>query len=159
MAILKLVTGVDNKILRTPSVTVKKIDRKMKKLAHDMTETLFDCDGLGLAAPQIGQNIRLYIARLNYHTANEMIIPMFNAEFTNMSDEFEEGEEGCLSLPGKFGVVSRAKQVTVKYMDINGKSVTLNLADMNARLMQHEIDHLNGVLIADKMIREIKEEK
>lgn len=155
MAILPLTIGFDNKILRTESVSVKKIDREVKDLVKSMIDTMMDCDGLGIAAPQVGVNSRIYIARLNFDTPHEMIVPMINAEILQMSDETADAEEGCLSLPKRFGIVRRSKEVTVRYNDVKGKTHTLHFADLNARIMQHEMDHLKGTLIADKMIKEI----
>lgn len=158
MAILPIVTGIDNKILRTKSKPVKRIGRKIKKLIKDMIETMKSADGLGIAAPQVGVNLRIYIARLNFNTQNEMIVPMINAEFLTVSDEKDEHEEGCLSIPKRFGTLRRSKEVSVCYMDERGVKHTLHLADLNARIMQHEIDHLNAVLIADKWEKEIEPE-
>lgn len=155
MAVKKIITGVDNKILRARSAPVKKIDRKIKKLVTDMIETMQAVDGLGIAAPQVSANLRIFIARLNFNTANEIIVPMINSEFIKISDETEEGEEGCLSVPGKFGIVRRAKFVTIAYTNLRGQKQTLNLSDLNARIVQHETDHINGILFVDKMIREI----
>lgn len=151
MALLEITKGVDNKILRASSAPVKKIDRKIKKLIADMTDTMLAVDGLGIAAPQVGVNLRIYIARLNFNTPNEIIAPMINVEFLSLSDEKENNEEGCLSIPGKFGLVRRSKSVTIRYMDEKGKSHTLKLSGLNARIMQHETDHLEGILIADKI--------
>lgn len=159
MAILKIITGVDNKILRAKSVPVKKIDRVTKKLVADMIETMQAVDGLGIAAPQVGVNLRIFIARLNFDTANEIIVPMINSEFLKVSEETEEGEEGCLSVPRKFGIVRRAKKVTIKYLDLRGQPQTLNLSDLNARIVQHETDHIDGILFVDKMVREIGEKE
>lgn len=155
MALLPLTIGFDNKILRTKSAPVKKIDRKIKQLVKDMTDTMMDCDGLGIAASQVGVNLRIYIARLNFDTPHEMLVPMLNTEFLSMSEETVDVEEGCLSLPKRFGIVRRSAEVTIKYMDVKGKDHTLHFTGLNARIMQHETDHLNGILIADKMIREI----
>lgn len=155
MAVFSIVTGIDNKILRTKSVPVKKIDRKIKHLIADMIETMEHAEGLGIAAPQVGVNLRIYIARLNFNTPNEMIVPMINAEFLSVSEEKEGGEEGCLSIPGKFGLVRRSKAVTIRYMDEKEKIHTLKLNALNARIMQHETDHLNGILISDKMEQEL----
>ena len=157
MAVLKLTTGVDNKILRTVSAPVKKIDKTIKKLVADMIDTVMDCDGLGIAAPQVGVNLRMYIARLNHATPNEMWVPMLNAEFQSRSVETHSAEEGCLSIPGKFGIVERAASVTIRYMDMKGKFHVLHLGGLNAKIMQHEMDHLNGTLIADKW-HEVHEE-
>lgn len=152
MAVLPLTQGVENPILRTVSKPVKNIDKKIKKLVDDMIDTMEDADGLGIAAPQVGVNLRIYIARLNYNTNNEMIVPMINAELVELSRETDDEEEGCLSIPKKFGVVNRSKTVTVRYRDIKNREVTLHLDGLNARIMQHEMDHLNATLIADRWI-------
>lgn len=151
MAILEIQKGTDNKILRAKSLEVKKIDSKIKKLISDMIETMKHAEGIGIAAPQVGVNLRLYIARLNFGTDHELIIPMVNPEIVSHTEFSEPGEEGCLSLPKQFGTVRRAKKVTVKFTNIKGQENTLELEDLNARIMQHEMDHLNGILIADKM--------
>ena len=135
------------------------MDRKIKRLVADMIETMQAVDGLGIAAPQVGENLRIFIARLNFDTANEIIVPMINSEFLKISDETEEGEEGCLSVPRVFGIVRRAKTVTIKYTDLRGQPQTLNLSDLNARIVQHETDHIDGILFVDKMVREIGEKE
>ena len=117
MAVLEITQGVENKILRAKSVSVKKIDRAVKKLVADMIDTMVDANGLGIAAPQVGVNARIYIARLNFNTPSEMVVPMLNAEFLEESSEMESREEGCLSIPGKFGAVRRHSKVTIRYMD------------------------------------------
>lgn len=157
--VLPIVKGVDNKVLRTKSLPVKKTDKKLKKLIADMTDTLLDCDGLGIAAPQVGVNLRIYVARLNFQTSNETIVPMINAEIINFSKETELGEEGCLSVPKRYGLIKRFESVTVKYMDAKGQRHVLKLEGLNARLMQHEIDHLDGILIVDKMEKEVLPEE
>lgn len=157
MAVKKIITGVDNPVLRTKSAPIKKIDRKIKQLVADMIETMQAVDGLGIAAPQVGENLRVFIARLNFNTPNEIIMPMINPELLKISEETEEGEEGCLSVPKKFGIVRRAKSVTVAYTNLRGQPQTLSLNDLNARIVQHETDHIDGILFVDKMIREIGE--
>lgn len=155
MAILPLTQGADHKILRTKSSEVSKIDRKIKNLIRDMIDTMNDAQGLGIAAPQVGVNLRLFIARLNYGTPNETIVPMINSEILHTLDEFEEGEEGCLSLPKRFGVVKRMKELTVQFTDTKGHKKILHLTGLNARIIQHETDHINGKLFIDRMEREI----
>ncbi|PJC37261.1 peptide deformylase [Candidatus Peregrinibacteria bacterium CG_4_9_14_0_2_um_filter_53_11] len=151
MAVLPIEKGTENKILRTHSKEVKTIDKKIKKFVNDMIETMFDADGIGIAAPQVGVNLRIFIARLNFDTPHEMIVPMINPVLENFSKKTTNVEEGCLSIPGRFGKVRRSSTVTVHYTDIKGKRVTLHLEGLNARIMQHETDHLDATLIADKM--------
>ncbi|PIQ77294.1 peptide deformylase [Candidatus Peregrinibacteria bacterium CG11_big_fil_rev_8_21_14_0_20_46_8] len=154
MAILPIVTGVQDKILRTESKPVKNIDKKIKKLIKDMTDTVIDVDGLGIAAPQVGVNLRIYIARLNHGTRHEMWVPMINPEFLQLGGKREKNEEGCLSIPNKFGDVERRTEVLMRYQDEKGKTHVLQLDSLNARIMQHEMDHLNGTLIADHWKKE-----
>lgn len=159
MAVLPITTGINNPILRSLSKPVKVIDKKIKKLVADMIETMFAAEGIGIAAPQVGVNLRIYIARLNFDTPREMVVAMINPEFHNLSAKIDEGEEGCLSIPKKFGIVPRHSEVTIIYSDLKNNRITLNLDGLNARIMQHEMDHLNAMLIADRFISEVTEER
>lgn len=144
MSKLKIQTGPKNKFLRAKSVPVKKISRDVKKLLIDMKQTLAAEKGLGLAAPQVGKNIRAVIIKIE-----EMYVPMINPEITRRSKEKEICEEGCLSLPKQYRYISRAREVTVSFLDIKGGEHILHLEKLSARVTQHEIDHLDGVLISD----------
>lgn len=155
MAVLLLAQGADNKILRTASAEVTKIDRKIKDLIRDMIDTMIHAEGIGIAAPQVGMNLRLFIARLNHGTVHETIIPMINPEILEKSEEIEAGEEGCLSLPKRFGVVPRTRNLTVRFTDMKGQKRTLHLEDLNARIIQHEADHIDGHLFIDRMEHEL----
>lgn len=159
MAVLPLTQGADNQVLRAKSSEVKKIDRKIKKLVSDMTDTMNAADGLGIAAPQVGVNLRIFIARLNFNTPQEVIVPMVNPEIVHRSKEIEKGEEGCLSLPKRFGIVPRAHELTVNFTDQKGQSHTLQLSGLNAKIIQHETDHIDGKLFVDSMEREIPPEE
>lgn len=151
MSILKIEKGKDNKILRTKSKPVAKIDKKIKKLVSDMLDTLNDEKGFGLAAPQVGENVRILLARFNNETDHEMIVMLVNPEIIYESEEMVIGEEGCLSLPGIYKPVNRHKLIRVKFLDIKGNKQILELEDLNARIVQHEIDHLDGVLFIDRV--------
>lgn len=143
--ILKLELGKDNPILRKKSKPIKSIDKKLKKFIKDMIATMHEAKGVGIAAPQVGVNDRLCIVTLN----DKKVVPMINPEIIYKSDEKEWGEEGCLSLPKEFGDVERSKEITVTYLDESENQITLKLKDFNARVVQHEIDHLDGVLFID----------
>lgn len=158
MAKLKIITGEHNPILRAMSEKVKKFDAGLKKFAQDLKETMIKAKGLGIAAPQVGKNIRVFIAILNYKTESQVIMTMVNPEIITHSEETEIGEEGCLSLPGKFGNVERFKRVTVEFFDPDGGRQVFELSGLNARVVQHETDHINGVLFIDKM-KEAEERK
>lgn len=147
---IKIETGTDNKILRTISEPVKAVTGELRSFVLDMVKSMEAEAGVGIAAPQLGRNIRMVICKLNPTEKNEVIVPMINPTFLDVSDEEEDGEEGCLSVPKTWGMVKRAKRVMVRYTNLKGKEMTLELTDFNARIIQHEIDHLDGILFIDK---------
>lgn len=153
MSKLKIITGEKNPILRAVSVPVKKFDKALKKFAKDLKETMIKAKGLGIAAPQVGENIRVFIAVFNYKTDNQVMVTMVNPEIISHSTETIIDEEGCLSLPGEYGNVERFKKITVEFFDLDGARQAFELAGMNARVVQHENDHLNGVLFIDKLAK------
>ena len=152
MALLKLETGTQNEILRTVSQPVKKIDKSLVKFIEDMKETMEKSNGIGLAAPQVGKNIRVVVTKFNHDTKNELILGMINPVILSRSKEEEIGEEGCLSVPKKFDNVVRSKDILLKYEDVKGRENMLKLSGLNARIIQHEIDHLDGILFVDKIV-------
>ena len=145
---LTIQTGTNNQILRKVSLAVTKVTPELRQLIEEMFVTMQHEKGVGLAAPQVGQNIRLILVTLSKGRKHE-VFPMFNPELLQVSSEQEICEEGCLSIPGVFAEVTRAAAVTVNYLDENGKAQFQRLEGMNARVVQHEIDHLNGVLFTD----------
>lgn len=149
---MQVETGTKNQVLRTVSKPVRQVTKELRRFALDMVKTMEAEQGVGLAAPQVGRNIRLIICKLNPGGKNEVIIPMVNPTVLEESDIREEGEEGCLSLPGVWGKVERAKSVLLRYTNLKGKEQTLELNDFNARIVQHEIDHLDGVLFVDRAV-------
>lgn len=155
---LSLQTGTKNEILRTVSKPVKEITSDLKIFALDMAKTMDAENGVGLAAPQVGRNIRLIIVKLNPGEHNEIVFPMVNPDIVERSNETEDGEEGCLSLPGMWGKVNRSSRILVRYKNLKNQEQTLELEHFNARIIQHEIDHLDGVLFVDRAF-EIEEEK
>lgn len=154
MALLKVETGTDNQKLRQISQPVRKVDKNILKLIKNMEATMEKESGCGLAAPQVGELLRVVIVMLNQQTDQEVIIPMINPEIVFHSEEMEVGEEGCLSVPDYFDEVKRYKDIVVKYQDAKGREQMLKLSDLNARVVQHEIDHLNGILFVDKLVKE-----
>ncbi len=151
MSVLKIETGKDNPILRAKSKEVEKIDKKLLKFIENMKETMMVDNGLGIASPQVGVNLRVIVCHLNYDSPNAMIIPMINPKITFRSEEMIVGEEGCLSLPDQFGDVERHKEIVVKFLDKKGNEQVLRLEGMNATVVQHEVDHLDGVLFIDRV--------
>lgn len=147
MKILPIVK-IPNKILRKVSRDVKK--EKMdssdfRELCDNMAFTMVEKDGVGLAAPQVGLNIRL----ISVNTKDGPII-MINPKIIKKSLLKEWGEEGCLSVPETFGKVKRHKKVKCSYLDINGKKNTISANGLLSVVIQHEVDHLDGVLFIDK---------
>ncbi len=141
---LKIVTGADQKILRTKTKRVPAVTKEVQKLLKEMEKATVKADGLGLAAPQVGLDMRMCIARINGR-----LTPLVNPEITWKSKITETAEEGCLSLPGIWVPVSRAVEIVVQYQTARGDKKELKLSDMDARVVQHETDHLDGKLIID----------
>lgn len=158
MAVLKVETGTDNLILREKSQPVRKIDRHIQKLVKDMEVTMEHDNGCGLAAPQIGQHLRIIMVKLNQLTDQELNIAMINPEIIFFSKEKYIDEEGCLSVPGYFDEVERAMDIIVKFKDLKNREQMLKLSDLNARVVQHEIDHLDGILFTDKIVEGVPAE-
>lgn len=144
--ILSVITH-PNEILRQKAKEVVDIKSKeIQQLIPDMVETMIEEDGIGLAAPQINKSIRMIAVN-----TKEGPFILINPKITKKSWKKEVGEEGCLSVPGVFGLVKRSKEIIVKFLDQNGKEQKLKAKDMLARVVQHEVDHLNGVLFIDKL--------
>ena len=151
MALLKMERGKDNPILRAHSIEIKKIDRKLIKFIEDMRETMEHEKGIGLAAPQVGVNTRVVVCKFNYDSPHELIIGMINPVIVSRSKQFDLSEEGCLSLPKQFDGIARHHALTVKFLDIKGREQVLKLTNLNARIVQHEVDHIDGKLYIDHL--------
>jgi peptide deformylase len=146
MAVLTIKTLPDP-VLRRKSKKVSTIDRSVKKLIRDMTETLHAEDGrAGLAAPQVGVSLRVTVICL----PDEEDIVLINPEIVRRKGR-RLVEEGCLSIPGYIGKVTRAETVTAKGLDIRGKEFRVKGEGLLAQALEHEIDHLNGILYIDRM--------
>lgn len=149
MAIRKILT-MEQPVLRTRAKKVSRFDAYLEKLVHDMWETMYEAPGVGLAAPQIGESIRVLVAEFE-----ENHVALVNPEITKRSDEMLLGTEGCLSIPGLVGEdVPRHAEITVKGRDPKGKEIRLKAGGWWARVLQHEIDHLDGVLYIDRIPKE-----
>jgi peptide deformylase len=139
-------------VLRERARDVVTVDDDVRKLVHDMADTMYDAPGLGLAAPQLGVQRRVIVYDLG-----EGLHALINPEILERDGE-ETEEEGCLSLPGLQYPVARAARVTVAGLDETGERVTYEADEMHARVVQHEIDHLDGILIVDRIDRELRKE-
>lgn len=169
MAVREIVT-VPHDVLRRKAKNVTKIDDKLQTLIDDMVDTMRDAPGVGLAAPQIGISERLIVVEYFENEEDEekegeeladapkKLYVVLNPEITRKSTEMEVGTEGCLSIPGYHGDVERHLAITVKGQNRHGQPITLKLKDWTARIFQHEIDHLDGVLFTDKATKVWKPE-
>ena len=138
-----------DEILRKISKNVDVIDDSLKSLVDDMFETMYHADGVGLAAPQIGILKRIIVIDIEV-IKKVMINPEIISESTT---DMQDGPEGCLSVPGIEDTVRRPKLLTVRYMNLDGEIVTEEARDLYARVICHEVDHLNGILFTDKVLK------
>jgi len=137
---------VPEPILRQKSKRVKTIDGSVQKLIGDMIETMHSASGVGLAAPQVGVPLRVVVIGM----PEEEDFVLINPEIVRRSGE-RLVTEGCLSVPGYFGEIKRAQRVTVKGRNLSGKEVRIKAEELLAQALEHEIDHLNGVLYIDHL--------
>ncbi len=145
MAVLPILK-FNNPVLRRKAKRVPSLDGGIQKLIDSMIETMQEASGVGLAAPQVGQSVRLIVVQL----PEEEPIVLVNPEVVRRTGE-RIVEEGCLSLPGYTGEVKRSVCVTVKGRDRTGKETRIKGEEMLAHVLEHEIDHLNGVLYIDRL--------
>ncbi|WP_097025549.1 peptide deformylase [Clostridium peptidivorans] len=145
---LRSIREIGDELLRKKSKKVEKIDDRLQVLLDDMLETMYESNGVGLAAPQIGILKRVVVIDIG-----EEPVFLINPEIIKTEGSYID-EEGCLSIPGEQGEVERPYKVTVKALDRNGNEVVIEGEELMARALCHEIDHLNGVLFVDKIIKE-----
>jgi peptide deformylase len=132
-------------VLRTPAVPVTDFDAELRKLVQDLTDTMREAPGAGLAAPQIGVGLRVF----TYHIEGELG-HLVNPDLT-LSEETQDGDEGCLSIPGLTWDCKRALSVVARGFTMYGEPVTIEGSQMLARAIQHETDHLDGILFVDRL--------
>lgn len=138
-------------ILKKRAEPVAVVDDDIRRLLDDMLETMYDADGLGLAAPQVGRSIRAIV--IDVHAKDEPPAPLrlVNPKILDLSEETAVHEEGCLSVPEQYAEVRRPKRVKVRYLDENGETREVEGEGMLAVCLQHEIDHLKGTLFVDHL--------
>ena len=151
MALIPIVMLPDP-VLRTVADPVTEVTDGVRQLLDDMAETMYDAPGIGLAAPQINLSQRLIVMDCGSDDAPELF-KMINPEIVNQSSELSILEEGCLSIPDQTADVQRPAIVDVKYTDVNGAEQMLTCEGLLGACVQHEIDHLNGVLFIDHISR------
>lgn len=143
MAVLTI-TKLGAEVLRRPAKEVDKVTKRISKLTKDMLETMYAADGVGLAGPQVGEDLRVIVL-----DAGDGPLAIINPRIVETQGESVD-VEGCLSLPGVVGYVARHSEVTVEGLDEKGKHLRISAEGLLARALQHEIDHLDGVLFIDR---------
>ena len=133
-------------VLRTPAEPVRDFDAELRRLVKDLTDTMLDAPGAGLAAPQIGVGLRVFTYHVDDHEPGHLINPSLD-----LSKEEDEDDEGCLSFPGLAYPVKRAWGVVAKGFNMYGDPVTIEGTELLARCIQHETDHLDGVIFIDRL--------
>ncbi len=136
-------------ILRKKCDPVEKVDDDLRKLMTDMLETMYKAPGIGLAAVQIGILKRLIVIDISKNGEKKTPLFLVNPEIINLSEKTSIYEEGCLSLPDQFAEIERPAECKLRYIDFNGKEKELKATGLLATCIQHEIDHLNGILFID----------
>ena len=139
-------------VLRTPAVPVVDFDKELRTLVADLTDTMLEAPGRGLAAPQVGVGLRVF----TWHVDGELG-HLVNPQLT-LSEEIQDGEEGCLSIPGLSIDCRRALSVVAHGFDQHGEPLVVEGSEMLARAIQHETDHLDGILFVDRLDREARRE-
>ena len=149
---IRKIVKLGDEVLRKQSKPMQKFDLRLWLLLRDMAETMYKAEGVGLAAPQVGILRRVVVIDIG-----EGLVELINPEIIAMEGE-QVGQEGCLSVPGRRGVVIRPNKVTVRAQDRNGKHFELTGEGFMARAICHELDHLDGVIYVDKMEYEVFDE-
>lgn len=140
-------------LLRQQSKPIEQVDAEITRLADDMLETMYDAPGIGLAAIQIGVPRRMLVIDISREDEDRKPVVFINPEILTVSDDVSTYEEGCLSIPDYYAEVERPAALTLAYIDRDGKKQTLEADGLLATCLQHEIDHLNGVLFIDHISR------
>ncbi len=139
-------------VLRTPAELVRDFDKQLRTLVADLTETMLDAPGVGLAAPQIGVGLRVFTYHIDDEQAGHLINPVLHFP----TDEEQDGAEGCLSIPGLTFDCRRRAHVVAHGQNMYGDPITVEGTALLARCVQHETDHLDGVLFVDRLDLETK---
>lgn len=151
MSVLKIVKYPSD-ILKQKLLPVENFNSDLKYIVRDMFETMYAHNGIGLAANQVGINKRIVVVDISLKGEKKVLpIALINPEITYQSKKKQIAEEGCLSFPGFFDKISRSVSIEVEYYDINGKKQKILAEGLLARVLQHEIDHINGITFIERM--------
>jgi peptide deformylase len=140
-----------DRVLRQPAKRVSKVDDELRQTVKEMLQTMYSFDGIGLAAPQVGIHKQLIVVDCEPDKPEVPPMILINPEIKNYGPELAKDQEGCLSVPEVYMDVERPEAVEIAYRDENGRPRTLKANGLLARVIQHEIDHLNGVMFVDRI--------
>lgn len=145
------ISYLGDRVLRQPAKRIAKIDNDLRELVRKMLQTMYSEDGIGLAAPQVAVNKQLLVVDADPENAAAPPLVMINPKIIRYSKELASGQEGCLSIPGVYLDVIRPAAVEVSFKDEVGRPQKLQVNDLVARVIQHEMDHLEGVMFVDRV--------
>lgn len=145
------ISYLGDRVLRQPAKRVSKVDNDLRDLVRKMLQTMYSEDGIGLAAPQVAVNKQLLVVDADPEDATTPPLVIINPKITRYSDELAKGQEGCLSIPGVYLDVVRPAAIELSFKDETGKPRKMKVDDLIARVIQHEMDHLNGVMFVDRV--------
>lgn len=140
-----------DRVLRQPAKRIAKVDQSIRQLAYEMLQTMYSADGIGLAAPQVGIHKQIIVIDCEPDNPENPPLILINPVIKRFGRSLCDYQEGCLSVPGVYMDVNRPEEVEVAYKDENGRPQTLKATGLLARAIQHEIDHLNGVMFVDRV--------
>jgi peptide deformylase len=139
------------RVLRQPAKRIAKVDDAIRQLAREMLQTMYSADGIGLAAPQVGVHKQLIVIDCDPSNPANLPLVLINPKITAVSHGVCDAEEGCLSIPGVYLPVTRPQTIEVSFKDEQGRPQRMKAKGLLARVIQHEMDHLNGVLFVDRV--------
>ncbi|HHP7232205.1 MAG TPA: peptide deformylase [Xenococcaceae cyanobacterium] len=144
-----------DRVLRQPAKRITKVDDRLRSLIKDMLQTMYSADGIGLAAPQVGVNKQLIVIDCEPDNPENLPLVLINPKIIRFSSQTCDADEGCLSIPGIYLAVNRPEAIEVAFKDEQGKPRKIQASGLLARVIQHEMDHLNGVMFVDRVENEI----
>ena len=140
-----------DRVLRQPAKRIVRVDDKIRTTIREMLQTMYSADGIGLAAPQVGINKQLIVIDIALDRPDEPPLVLINPKIVKSSSNFCNSEEGCLSIPGVYLEVTRPEEIVVSYKNEQGKPCKMKANGLLSRAIQHEMDHLNGVMFVDRV--------
>ncbi|MGB3238427.1 MAG: peptide deformylase [Geitlerinemataceae cyanobacterium] len=146
---------IGDRVLRQPAKRIARVDNNVRQLIKEMLQTMYSSDGIGLAAPQVGIHKQLLVLDVDWENPTTPPLVLINPVIKSFSQDIAVAQEGCLSIPNVFLDVKRPDAIEVSYKDENGRPQTRRFTEFPARVIQHEMDHLNGVLFVDRVDNEL----